>query len=64
MELESQLLAHSELFQNFSLYLLVATFVDANSLDPDQKQQNVGPDLDPHNLIVSLKDFEGKKVSR
>ena len=27
-------------------YLLLITF--ANSLDPDQDQQNVGPDLDPN----------------
>ena len=32
----------------------------ANSLDPDQAQQNVGPDLDPiclKTLTVFLKDF-------
>ena len=31
----------------------------ANSLDPDQDQQNVGPDRDPNHLalIVSLKEF-------
>ena len=43
----------------------------ANSLDPDQARQNVGPDLDPNclTLMVFLKeffetvDFE-KKISR
>ena len=37
----------------------------ANSLDPDQDPQNVGPDLDPNcfTLIVFLKEFL-KKVSR
>ena len=36
---------------------LLITF--ANSLDPDQAQQNVGPDLDPSYLtqMVFLKDF-------
>ena len=31
----------------------------ANSLDPDQDRQNVGPDLDPNGLtlIVFLKEF-------
>ena len=38
VELESQMLAHSELFQKFTLYLLVATFVDASNLDPDKEQ--------------------------
>ena len=41
--------------------MLAATFVTfANSLDPDQDQQNVGPDLDPNRLgtqNVSLKEF-------
>ena len=31
---------------------LLITF--ANSLDPDQGQQNVGPDLDPNSLTVIL----------
>ena len=36
---------------------LLITF--ANSLDPDQALQNVGPDLDPNSLtqMVFLKDF-------
>ena len=36
---------------------LLITF--ANSLDPDQDQHTVGPDLDPNSLtlLVSLKDF-------
>ena len=37
---------------------LLITF--ANSLDPDQAQQNVGPDLDPNcfdTLMVFLKGF-------
>ena len=37
---------------------LLLTF--ASSLDPDQAQQNVGPDLDPNlfdTLMVFLKDF-------
>ena len=31
----------------------------ANSLDPDQDQQNIGPDLDSNHLTLSmfLKDF-------
>ena len=35
----------------------------ANSLDPDQAGQNVGPDLDPNCLIliVFLKEFSEKK---
>ena len=41
--------------------MLAATFVTfANSLDPDQDRQNVGPDLDPKRLDtqnVFLKDF-------
>ena len=47
---------------------LLITFT--NSLDPDQDQQNVGPDLDPSclTLIVFLKEFFEKvnfeKVSR
>ena len=32
---------------------LLITF--ANSLDPDQDRQYVGPDLDPNHLIVFLK---------
>ena len=38
----------------------------ANSLDPDQDQQNVGSDLDPNRLtlIEFLKYFFLKKVSR
>ena len=42
------------------LKLLVATFVIsnqitfANSLDPDQDQQNVGPDLDPNCLTILI----------
>ena len=28
-----------------------------NSLDPDQDQQNVGPDLDSNSLIVFLKEY-------
>ena len=40
---------------------LLITF--ANSLDPDQDQQNIGPDLDPNSLtlIVFMKDFFKKK---
>ena len=36
----------------------------SNSLDPDQAQQNVVPDLDPNRfdtLIASMKDFFWKK---
>ena len=38
----------------------------ANSLDPDQDWQNVGPELDPkpfETLIVFLKEFFKKKVT-
>ena len=31
-------------------YRLLVTF--ANSLDPDQDRQNVGPDLDPNRLTL------------
>ena len=46
---------------------LLITF--ANSLNPDQKRQNVGPDVDPSTLLEFLEElFEivnfGKKVSR
>ena len=45
---------------NFSCLLI--TF--ANSLDPDQAQQHVGPDLDPSclTLMIFLKDFFWKSV--
>ena len=58
---------------NLTLSMLVATFVIcwlsslwrfANSLDPDQDRQNVGPDLDSNHftLIMFLKEFfEDKK---
>ena len=39
------------------IWFLLITF--ANSLDPDQDRQNVGPDLDPklfNTLIVFMKD--------
>ena len=32
------------------IYRLLITF--ANSLDPDQDRQNVGPDLDPNRLTL------------
>ena len=39
----------------------------ANSLDPDQDRQNVGPDLDPNcltlRLMVFMKEFFCEKVS-
>ena len=43
---------------------LLITF--ANSLDPDQARQNVGPDLDPNclTLMVFLKDFFEKKSKK
>ena len=34
---------------------LLITF--ANSLDPDQDRQNIGPSLDLNNFIMFLKDF-------
>ena len=44
-----------------TLYLQVSSADNfANSLDPDQARQNVGPDLDPNSLIlllVFLKEF-------
>ena len=45
---------------HLTLYLQVS-FAD-NILDPDQAQQNVGPDLDPNRftLMVFLKEFGGK----
>ena len=61
---------HSYMYSPSTLCLhrLLVTF--ANSLDPDQAQQNVGPDLDLNclTLMVFLKDFFEKmilkKVSR
>ena len=39
--------------RHFTLYLPVMTVDDfANSLDPDQARQNVGPDLDPNCLTL------------
>ena len=43
-----------------TLRLLVSLLITfANSLDPDQARQNVGPDLDPNclTLMVFLKEF-------
>ena len=38
--------------------LVPSAYNFANSLDPDQAQQNVGPDLDPNCLtLVFLKEF-------
>ena len=39
----------------FLLVYLLTAF--ANSLDPDQAQQNVGPDLDPNCLTLLKKEF-------
>ena len=38
--------------KGLALYMLVSSVdnPDANSLDPDQARQNVGPDLDPNCL--------------
>ena len=74
MEFNSSFFADSFLLLTLSLltgdiFHLLITF--ANSLDPDQDQQDVGPDLDPKlfdSLIVFLKEiFEKvilKKVSK
>ena len=44
-----------------TLFLLVATcrllITFANSLDPDQDRQNVGPDLDPNYLTCAKRIF-------
>ena len=48
-----------------TLYLLVSSANNfANSSDPNQAQQNVGPDLDPKclTLMVFLKDFFSKNL--
>ena len=48
---------------NFFCHLLI---IFANSLEPDQACQNVGPDLDPNCMterIFEKVDF-GKKISR
>ena len=42
---------NSSLANDDFCHLLIAF---ANSLDPDQDQQNIGPDLDPNHLIVTL----------
>ena len=41
------------------VYLCRLLIIFANSLDPDQDQQNVGPDLDPNclTLMPFLEDF-------
>ena len=54
-----------------TLYLQVSSADNpfANGLDPDQDQQNVGPDLDPNcstlmvflNAVFEKVDFEKKK---
>ena len=49
---KGQLLAFLSWNKCLALSLLVATFVFANSLGPDQDRQNVGPDLDPIRLIL------------
>ena len=36
----------------------------ANSLDPDQARQNMGPDLEPNCLMVFLKEFFEKKKKK
>ena len=35
-----------------SSFVASANFCHPNSLDPDQNQQNVGPDLDPNRLTL------------
>ena len=40
----------NSLFVSGDLYRLLMSF--ANSLDPDQDRQNVGPDLDPNRLTL------------
>ena len=37
---------------SLTLYILVSSINFANSLDPDQARQNVGPDLDPNCLTL------------
>ena len=37
---------------SLTLSLLVLLITSASSLDPDQDQQNVGPDLVPNSLIL------------
>ena len=44
------LFKQSNFWRALVLSLLAAT--SANSLDPDQDRQNVGPDLDPNSLIL------------
>ena len=39
---------------------LLITF--ANSLEPDQARQNVGPDLDPNCLTAGIPDFDFEEV--
>ena len=58
MELLVSILINVNFFHaSIDFGLLLITF--ANSLDPDQDQQNVGPDLDPNSwtLMVFLKVF-------
>ena len=65
------LILRIDYFTYFSSFLVSGDFyhlliIFANSLDPDQERQNVGPDLGPNrfdSLIVFLKDFF-LKVSR
>ena len=57
-----------EIFLNLNLargYFCSLLIAFANSLEPDQDQQNVGPDLDPNSLtllIVILKEFLKKLI--
>ena len=60
---------HTKLLLIFAFVRLLITL--ANSLDPDQARQHVGPDLDPKlfdTLMVFLKEFFEKvdfeKISR
>ena len=46
----------------FKVYLnSLPAITNANSLDPDQAQQNVGADLDPNCLTDGIPDFFLKK---
>ena len=57
---------NSAFLANGNVCCLLITF--ANSLDPDQDRQNIGPDLDPNRLTLNkrfaLKKLILKKISR
>ena len=48
----AQMVSSYQVILSLTLSLLVLLITSASSLDPDQDQQNVGPDLVPNSLIL------------